>query len=131
MLSISERLAKQRTLRDWLRWQLTQTDRTIRELEAEEKEEKRRRDVARAEMMWKIQPARAVEGEPMLHRGGCGLYTGAGLLGAEEVVTALREFPGMTMCEICNPWGSLAGLGIEKPPPRRLPGGGAVQGKGS
>ncbi|WP_338496241.1 hypothetical protein [Streptomyces sp. SJL17-4] len=32
--------------------------------------------------------------------------------------------PGMTLCEICNPWGS---LGVEKPPlARKLPGGGTA-----
>ena len=108
-LSISERLDKQRTLADWLRWQLDQTTRTIRDLEAEEREEARRKDVARREQAWKVQPSRAVEGEPMLHRGGCGLYDrGGGVLSADEVLIALREFPG-----------------IEKPPPRKLPGGGS------
>ena len=125
MLSISERLEKQRTLADWLRWQLDQTQRTIRELEAEEKEEKRRKDVARREMAWKIQPSRAVEGQPMLHRGGCGLYDrGGGILDANEVLIALREFPAIEMCDICNPMGSLAQFGIERPAPRKLPGGG-------
>lgn len=125
-LSISERLDKQRTLADWLRWQLDQTTRTIRDLEAEEREEARRKDVARREQAWKVQPSRAVEGEPMLHRGGCGLYDrGGGVLSADEVLIALREFPGIEMCDICNPWGSLAQFGIEKPPPRKLPGGGS------
>ncbi|QGZ53312.1 hypothetical protein GPZ77_34340 (plasmid) [Streptomyces sp. QHH-9511] len=121
-LPISQRLEKQRTLREWLQWQLNVADRTIRELEAEEREQQRRREVARAEMMWKLQPARAVEGHPMLHRGGCRMGKGMGLLGKDEVITAFQEFPDLEMCEICNPWGS---LGIDRPPPaRKLPGGG-------
>ena len=121
-LTTSERLAKQRTLREWLAYQLAQADRAIRELEAQEAEERRRREVARREMSWKLQPARAVEGHPMLHRGACSIFNREiGYLNLEEVKVAFAEFPDLEMCSICNPWGS---LGIEKPPPRKLPGGG-------
>ncbi|MGW7368006.1 DUF6233 domain-containing protein [Streptomyces sp. NPDC054841] len=49
----------------------------------------------------------------MLHRGNCGLYkVQLGYLDKEHVMIALQEFPGLEMCEICAPWGS---LGIDKP----------------
>ncbi|MET9950135.1 DUF6233 domain-containing protein [Streptomyces sp. NPDC006339] len=121
-LTISERLAKQRTLREWLAYQLAQADRAISELEAQEAEERRRRGVARREMSWKLQPARAVEGHPVLHRGNCSIFNGEiGYLNLEEVKIAFQEFPDLVQCTICNPWGS---LGIDKPAPRKLPGGG-------
>ncbi|MGW7433347.1 DUF6233 domain-containing protein [Streptomyces sp. NPDC054861] len=120
MLSIPERLEKQRSLLEWLRWQLHQTEQTIWDLEAEEKEEARRREVARREMSWKIQPSRAVEGHPMLHRGACEIDRRQyGFISRDEVITAFEEFPEMELCDVCKPWGS---LGIDKPPPRRLPG---------
>ncbi|MER7953822.1 DUF6233 domain-containing protein [Streptomyces sp. NPDC096030] len=122
-LSISERLEKKRTLHAWLRWQTEQTAKEIRQLEAEEAEEKRRRKVAHAEMRWKILPSRAAEGQPMLHRGNCRIDDRqTGLLDQTELITALREFPDVEMCEICNVWGSLAQFGIEKPRPRKAPG---------
>ena len=74
MLSTSERLERQRVLREWLRYQLNLTDRAIRELEEQQAEEKRRREAARREASWTIQPARAVEGHPVLHRGACEIY---------------------------------------------------------
>ncbi|WP_329126147.1 DUF6233 domain-containing protein [Streptomyces sp. NBC_01353] len=114
-LSIAERLEKQRTLRDWLRWQLDQADRTIRQLEAEEKEQERRREVARAEMAWKVLPSRAAQGQPMLHRGGCHIDPRrTGLLSQEEAFVAIQQFPELEFCDICAPWGS---LGIDKPAP--------------
>lgn len=117
MLSISERLDKQRTLLEWLRYQVGQTERTIRELEAEEAEERRRREVARRESSWKIQPSRAEKGHPVLHRGACSLYTESfGFVNRDEVAIAFREFPDMEMCTVCNPWGS---LGVPKPVPGR------------
>ncbi|MET9436931.1 DUF6233 domain-containing protein [Streptomyces sp. NPDC006551] len=120
-MSIPERLEKQRAVLQWLEYQAAQTKRTIRELEAQEREEKRRREVARAEMMWKVLPSRAAEGQPMLHRGGCHVDPRqTGLLSRDEVVVAFQEFPALELCEICAPWGS---LGIDKPAPRRLPGG--------
>lgn len=116
-LSISQRLEKQRTLRDWLSYQLQIADRTIRELEQQEREDRRRREVARRELSWKLQPARAVEGHPVLHRGSCSLFKGeVGLLNMEEVKIAFEEFPELELCDICAPWGS---LGIDKPPPRQ------------
>lgn len=126
-LSISERLEKQRAVRAWLEYQLQQTIKAIRQLEADKKEEQRRRDVARREMSWKVMPSRAAEGQPMLHRGSCNIDPRqTGLLNQDELLIALREFPEMEMCEICNVFGSLAQFGFEKPAPRKLPGGGKL-----
>ncbi|MFE5301852.1 hypothetical protein [Streptomyces sp. NPDC056632] len=52
-MPIADRLEKQETLRDWLRWQLDQTERTIRDLRAQQEEE-RRREVARREFSWRV-----------------------------------------------------------------------------
>ncbi|MFJ8870407.1 hypothetical protein ACIRD6_32230 [Streptomyces sp. NPDC102473] len=52
-------LEKNRALLDWLRWQVGQTERRVRELETEEAQERVRRGRARAEMSWKIQPQRS------------------------------------------------------------------------
>ncbi|MFF8610864.1 DUF6233 domain-containing protein [Streptomyces sp. NPDC015346] len=124
-MPISERIEKQRAVLAWLEYQVAQTRKTIRALKAEEKEQERRRAVARAEMSWKVMPSRAVEGQPMLHRGNCHIDPRqTGFLSSQEVITALREFPAMEMCEICNVISSLGQFGIEKPPPRKLPGGG-------
>ncbi|MFD3571399.1 hypothetical protein [Streptomyces sp. NPDC058667] len=91
-MPIADRLEKQRTLRDWLQWQLDQANRTIRALEAQQEEEKRRREVARREMSWKVLPSRAVEGHPTLHRGNCSIAKNMpSLLTKEEVRTAIRK----------------------------------------
>ena len=113
-MPIAERLAKQRVLLEWLRYQVGATERTIRELEVQEAEEKRRREVARRESSWKLQPARAVQGHPVLHRGACEVYPADyGFVSRDEVIIAAREFPELEMCDICKPWGL---LGVDKPP---------------
>ncbi|MFG3042245.1 hypothetical protein ACGFYZ_35650 [Streptomyces sp. NPDC048330] len=53
-MPIGDRLAKQETLREWLRWQLDQTERTIRELKTQQAEEQRRQDVAQRELPWNV-----------------------------------------------------------------------------
>ncbi|WST27782.1 hypothetical protein OG379_00795 [Streptomyces sp. NBC_01166] len=65
-------LEKNRVLLDWLRWQVGQTERRIRELEIQEVEERERR--ARAEMSWKVQPQRSssVAGRRDGRTGGTG-----------------------------------------------------------
>ncbi|MFJ5142998.1 DUF6233 domain-containing protein [Streptomyces sp. NPDC088707] len=115
-MEIAERLEKQRVLLSWLEFQVQTTRETIRRLEHEKAEEARRQEVARREMRWKVQPTRTPEGQPMLHRGNCGLYErGGGLLDRQEVVTFFEQFPGAEMCDVCAPWGS---LGIDKPAAR-------------
>ena len=112
-MPIAERLAKQRVLLERLRYQVGTTERTIRDLEAQEAEERRRREQARREQSWKLQPARAVEGHPVLHRGACEVYPADyGFVNRDEVIIAVREFPELEMCDICRPWGL---LGIDKP----------------
>ncbi|MFB7592371.1 DUF6233 domain-containing protein [Streptomyces sp. NPDC056169] len=114
-MEIDERLDKHRAVRDWLKWQLKETERTIRDLEHQEAEDRRRRDVARREQGWVLQASRAVEGHPMLHRGGCSLgarHGVSGLLDRDGVLAAAEEYTDLEMCEVCAPWGS---LGIPKP----------------
>ncbi|MFG3041874.1 DUF6233 domain-containing protein [Streptomyces sp. NPDC048330] len=115
-MPIADRLAKQETLREWLRWQLDQTERTISELKTQQAENQRRQDVARRELSWKVLPSRAVEGHPTLHRGNCpDAARMPSLLNKEEVRLAFEEFPELEMHETCAPWGT---LGIDKPPAR-------------
>ena len=104
-LSSEQRLEKHRTLAAWLEWQLTQERRTIRELEVQVEQDRKRRERAHAEMHWKIQPARADEGHPMLHRGGCTLFGNPmGYLNREEALIALHdEGIGAECCTICRP----------------------------
>ncbi|RSS57455.1 DUF6233 domain-containing protein [Streptomyces sp. WAC01280] len=114
-MEIAERLEKQKVLLAWLRYQVTQTERTVRDLERQEVEEKRRREVARLEMGWVVQASRAIEGHPMLHRGNCSLgarYGVSELLDRDGVLAAAEEYPDLEMCDVCSPWGS---LGIAKP----------------
>ncbi|MEU0132272.1 hypothetical protein [Streptomyces sp. NPDC006289] len=63
-------LEKNRVLLDWMRWETGQTERRIRELEIQEAQEQVRRERARAETLWKIQPQRS-SSVALLHRGGC------------------------------------------------------------
>ncbi|MGW0121709.1 DUF6233 domain-containing protein [Streptomyces sp. NPDC003327] len=112
----AERLEKQRTLLEWLRYQVTVTERAVRELERQEAEERRRLEVARRETRWVISEPRAAEGHPVLHRGSCELraHYGIGdLLDREGVIAAAERYPDLELCQVCAPWGS---LGIPKPP---------------
>lgn len=104
-LSPSDRLAKLAALEEWLDWQLKDTRRKKREVEAQIEQDRKRRERARAEMSWKIQPARADEGRPMLHRGGCTLFKNPmGYLNREEALIALHdEGIGAECCTICRP----------------------------
>ncbi|WP_051875110.1 DUF6233 domain-containing protein [Streptomyces exfoliatus] len=120
-MPIAARLEKKRTLLAWLRYQAAVTEREIRDLEAQDIEEKRRREVARREQGWVVQASRAIEGHPMLHRGNCSLGAGYGLselLNRDGVLAAAEEHPDLEMCDICAPWGS---LGISRPGARQAP----------
>ncbi|WP_241847571.1 DUF6233 domain-containing protein [Streptomyces sp. CB02009] len=119
-MPIARRLEKKRTLLEWLRYQAAVTEREIHELESQDAEEKRRREVARRERAWVVSAPRSTEGHPVLHRGNCGLRAryGAGeLLDLAGVVGAVEEYPDLEMCEVCAPWGS---LGIDKPADRPM-----------
>ncbi|MFJ7990266.1 DUF6233 domain-containing protein [Streptomyces sp. NPDC096351] len=116
-MPIADRLEKKRTLLEWLRYQAAVTEREVRDLEQQVAEESRRREVARREQGWVVSAPRTDEGRPILHRGNCALRAkyGAGeLLDIEGVLGAVEEYPGLEMCEVCAPWGS---LGIDKPAP--------------
>ncbi|MET7760143.1 hypothetical protein ABZT27_36460 [Streptomyces sp. NPDC005389] len=120
-MAIADRLAKKRTLLEWLRYQTAVTEREIRALEHEAEEDARRRDVARREQAWVVSAPRTPEGHPVLHRGNCALRAtyGAGeLLDITSVMGAVEEYPGLEMCDMCAPWGSL-GLGRPRGTPER------------
>ncbi|MFB4426930.1 DUF6233 domain-containing protein [Streptomyces sp. QL37] len=96
------RLDKWRATREYLAWQLRLADQRVRELEAQEKHDKRRREQALAEQSWKIQPQRS-SSSALLHRGNCTLYKNDfGYINREEAVIALAE-PDIEPCQICNP----------------------------
>lgn len=92
-------LDKNRALLEWLRRQVGQTERRIRELEIQEAQEQER---ARAEMSWKIQPQRS-SSVALLHRGGCATYPDqVGLISREDAMIALAE-PDIEPCQVCRP----------------------------
>ena len=95
-------LEKNRVLLDWLRWQVGQTERRIRELETQEAQERERRERARAEMSWKIQPQRS-SSVALLHRGGCATYPDrVGIISREDAMAALAE-PDIEPWQVCRP----------------------------
>ncbi|MFF9654006.1 DUF6233 domain-containing protein [Streptomyces sp. NPDC014622] len=95
-------LDKNGALEQWLEYRLRQVRARIRDLERSEERDRRRRERACIEQVWKLQPERA--GAPaMLHLGGCGLYkTELGHLDSEESLIALAE-PDIEPCEVCRP----------------------------
>ncbi|MFJ8864007.1 DUF6233 domain-containing protein [Streptomyces sp. NPDC102451] len=96
------RLEKWRATREYLAWQLQCADQKVRELEVQEQQDKRRREQARAERSWKIQPQRSSD-KALLHRGSCTLYENDfGYINREEAAIALAE-PDIEACQICNP----------------------------
>ena len=102
---LRERLAKNRAVLEWMEWQVGQQRAKVRTLQAEVEQEAGRRDRARIEMSWKIQPKRAEDGRPILHRGGCTLYKNEmGYLDRTEAIIALTDDELKTeCCEICKP----------------------------
>ncbi|MCX5000914.1 DUF6233 domain-containing protein [Streptomyces longwoodensis] len=102
-LSPEERLAKLRTLEEWLAWQLDATRAKVRTLEAQVERERKAKARAWAEMRWKLEPARGRR--TVLHRGGCGIWKGEhGYVEREEVMLALTdESMQVEMCQVCNP----------------------------
>ncbi|MEV5295413.1 DUF6233 domain-containing protein [Streptomyces sp. NPDC053741] len=95
-------LDKNRALLEWLRWQVGQTERRVRELEIQDAQERARRERARAEMAWKIQPQRS-SSAALLYCGGCATYPDqVGLISREDAMVALAE-PDIEPCEVCQP----------------------------
>ncbi len=65
-------------------------------------QERARRERARAEMAWKIQPQRS-SSTALLHRGGCATYLDqVGLISREDAMVALAQ-PDIEPCEVCRP----------------------------
>lgn len=102
-LETAGRLEQHRTVVAWLRWALAQEERTIRELERQAEDGRRRRETTLRER------SRAAEGHPVLHRGDRGLARQlrrpAGRRGREA---AVEEYPDLEMCEVCRPVTALA-----------------------
>ncbi|WP_250293647.1 hypothetical protein [Streptomyces atroolivaceus] len=62
-------LEKNRALLGWLRWQVAQIERRVREQNIQEAQERARRERAWAERSWKVPPQRS-SSVALLHRGG-------------------------------------------------------------
>lgn len=99
------RLDKLHIAREYMAHQVARLDEAIQQAEVEERELARRRERARIEQQWKVQPARAANGTAMLHRGGCTLFkTEVGYLSRNEALTALElEDPRVECCGVCRP----------------------------
>ncbi|MEV5604552.1 DUF6233 domain-containing protein [Streptomyces sp. NPDC052299] len=77
-------------------------DQRVRELEAQEEQERQKAVRERERVSFKIQPQRSHEGA-LLHRGDCGLYKSPfGYISAEDTAVALDE-PDIEACQICLP----------------------------
>lgn len=95
-------LEKNRALEEWLHYQLGQVQGRIRELEAQEAAERRRRQQAYAGLHWKIQPQRSNQAA-LLHRGDCGTYpVQGGFIDRDDALIAL-SMPEVEPCPICRP----------------------------
>ena len=102
-LSPADRLAKLHALEEWLNWQLNDTRRKIRTVEAQVERDRMQAARAWAEQRWKLEPAR--DRRTVLHRGGCGIWKGeTGFLERHEVLMALEdESLAVEMCGVCKP----------------------------
>lgn len=107
----AERLAKLRALEEWLAWQLGDTRRKIRQLEADMDRDRKAAARAWAEARWKLEPTRGEDRRSVLHRGGCGIWKGEhGFLSRREALLALEdETLSVELCSVCNPGPSLQG----------------------
>ena len=107
----AERLVKLRALEEWLVWQLGDTRRKIREVEAGMDRDRKQAARAWAEARWKLEPVRGEERRSVLHRGGCGIWKGEhGFLDRQEALVALEDDSmSVEMCTVCNPGPGLRG----------------------
>ncbi|MFF8250138.1 DUF6233 domain-containing protein [Streptomyces griseus] len=85
-------MEKNRALEEWLRWQLGQVQKRIRDLEEQE----------RAGPRWKIQQKTETT-PPLLHRGDCELYEAQlGYIDRERALVAV-SMPDIESCQACRP----------------------------
>lgn len=85
-------LERNRALEEWLRWQLGQVQKRIRDLAEQE----------RAALRWKIQQ-KTPTSPALLHHGDCGLYEARiGFIDREYAVVA-ATMPDIEPCEACRP----------------------------
>ncbi|MFI0763276.1 DUF6233 domain-containing protein (plasmid) [Streptomyces anulatus] len=85
-------LEKNWALEEWLRWQLGQVQKRIRDLEEQE----------HAALRWKIQP-KTPTSAALLHRGDCGLYQAQiGYIDQDYALVAVT-MPDIQSCEACRP----------------------------
>lgn len=110
-LPVGERLAKLRALEEWLAWQLADTRRKIRQVEADLERDRKAAARAWQEARWKLEPVRGEGRRSVLHRGGCGIWKGEhGFLDRQEALLALGdESLAVEMCGVCNPEPGLRG----------------------
>lgn len=110
-LPSGERLAKLRALEEWLAWQLADTRRKIRQVEADADRDRKQAERAWREARWKLEPVRGEHRRSVLHRGGCGIWKGEhGFLDRQETLLALGdESLAVEMCGVCNPEPGLRG----------------------
>ncbi|MFJ1782441.1 DUF6233 domain-containing protein [Streptomyces anulatus] len=97
-------LEKNRALEEWLRWQLGQVQKRIRDLEAQEAQRRLQQTQA---SRWKVEPQRS-ESPAVLHRADCTLYEGeGGFISGDDALVALT-MPEIEPCEECRPDPGLA-----------------------
>ena len=100
--SALSRLDKLRVVEEYQSHQLERTRAAIRDEEKRDEVERRRREAARAQSSWKIQPKRAGTAA-LVHRGACTLYKGqGGFINEMEARIALAE-PYIGPCQVCRP----------------------------
>lgn len=112
-LTPAERLVKLRALEEWLDWQLGDTRRKIRQLEADQERDRKAAARAWQEARFKLEPVRGDNRRSVLHRGGCGIWKGEhGFLDRQEALLALEdESMAVEECQVCNPGPALRGPG--------------------
>jgi hypothetical protein len=108
-LNPEERLAKHRAVAAWLEYQLTQTRKTIAELEKKAASWERMKEASYRERRFTIEPARTDEEPDVLHRGGCQRHPGAVDYYLPEELAWEASHRQLTPCETCNPMPGLRG----------------------
>ncbi|MFH9296721.1 DUF6233 domain-containing protein [Streptomyces sp. NPDC017520] len=95
-------LEKNRAVVQWLEYQLRQAKKRVQQLEAQETQERGRREQAHAGLRWKLQPEQP-DAPALLHRGDCAAYpVVGGYIGQDDALIAL-EMPEVEPCRVCRP----------------------------